>query len=125
MSKLIKVSAIFAIAGSVCMILFWAVNFFFKFSGSELQLNSVSFWILIFDEGITSALLFAGGLGLLMQKKWAKQVFYTSMGMMLYAVIFASGVFAKIGNYLICELFIIVAVATAIILIIHLFAKKE
>ena len=52
--------------------------------------------------------------------EWALRLFLVAMGMMLNAVIFATGQFCRRGNFGLAGFFLVISLATAIILVLHL-----
>lgn len=125
LSKLNKISAVYALISGIAMYVLWGIFYTTGFVAKSAGVSPVSFYILIGAECLTATLLLVSGYGLLAAKqKWAHRSFLVSMGMMLYAVIFASGQFCQRGNFLLAGFFTVIAVATAGLLILHVFHKE-
>lgn len=124
MNRLTRVSAIFGIISSICMALLWGI-FFMTGISAEIAGGPVFRGALIFDEALTSAGLMTAGIGLIGGKRWAPALFHASMGMLLYAVLFAAGKFAETAYAYLSILFILVAAATAAILCLHLLERHH
>jgi hypothetical protein len=124
MSKLIKISAVYAIISGIAMYVLWGIFYATGFVVKEVSATPVSFYILIGAECLTATLLLVSGFGLFAKQKWALRLFFISMGMMLYAVIFATGQFSQRGNFGLVGFFAVIATATAFLLALHI-ANKD
>jgi hypothetical protein len=123
MEKLTKISGIYALISAVAMVIIWALIVGFGFLEEEMRAHPVQYYFLLAAELITACLLFISAIGLLKQSDRALKLFYISMGMMLYAVIFATGKFLSIGQPYFAGLFVIVSWATVVLLSIHIIKK--
>lgn len=124
MEKLIKISAIYAMISAIALIAVWILIITFGFFKHELRDNAIQSYFLFAAEILTACLLFFSAIGLLKKSGSALKLFYISMGMMLYAVILAAGKFLGIGHVYFSSLFTAVAVATAVLLCIHVLKIK-
>jgi hypothetical protein len=120
MSKLTKISGIYAIISGIAMYVLWGIFYATGFMAKEVGATPVSFYILIGAECLTATLLLISGFGLFAKQKWALRLFFISMGMMLYAVIFATGHFSQRGNFGLAGFFAMIATATACLLFLHI-----
>ena len=123
MEKLIQISGVYALISAVAMVVIWALIIGLGFLDEEMRAHPLQHYFLIAAEGITACLLFVSAVGLLKKSGRAVKLFYISMGMMLYAVIFATGKFLSIGLTYFAGLFILVALATAVLLGVHVTRK--
>ncbi len=123
--KIRKVTGIFLIISSICMILIWvilylsgAINDYFD----EFHLKTV---FLLISEAITCGLMFYAGVMSLKSKGINNSLSMFSLGMLLYALLIGIGQFADKKIYLLTILFGAVAIATIIIGILNLKLNKE
>lgn len=123
MDKLQKVSALYGIISSACMILLWAFLFISGAARNIINDGSAGTAALVMVEALTSAVLLASGIGLMRGRQWAPALYHVSMGMLLYAVVLAAGKFAGTDYAFLGMLFILVAAATAIILFLRIFGR--
>jgi hypothetical protein len=123
MDKLMRISGVFALISAVAMALVWALIVGCGFLAQEMRAHPVQYAFLLTAEGITACLLFISGVGLLRNAGRALRLFYIAMGMMLYAVIFAAGKFLDLGLTYFTGLFALVALATAVLLGIHVMRR--
>ncbi|HUI93105.1 MAG TPA: hypothetical protein VLX68_12730 [Chitinivibrionales bacterium] len=123
MSKIIKIFAAYAIISGIAMVVLWGILFLTGFSADKMSHTPVAFWGLIAAESITATALVCGGIGILKSKFWGNSLTFTAMGMLLYAVVFASGAFAQQKNILLSSFFVLIFCATAVILLMNLFRK--
>jgi hypothetical protein len=118
--KIRKVTGIFLIISSVCMILIWAILYL---SGTindyfdELQFKTL---FLLISEAITCVLMFCSGVMSLRQKGINNSLAMFSLGMLLYALLIGIGQFADRKVYLLTILFSAVSIATLVIGILNL-----
>ncbi|MBN1383062.1 MAG: hypothetical protein JXA41_15460 [Deltaproteobacteria bacterium] len=124
MEKLTKVSGIYALISAVSMVMVWSLLIGFDFLQDEMRAHPLRYYFLAAAELITACMLFISGVGLLKKSERILKLFYISMGMMLYAVILATGEFLSIGLPWFAALFAVVAIATAAILGIHLMKNQ-
>lgn len=89
----------------------------------EIRTTPIDASLHLVVEFLTGASLIVGGTGLLLYKSWGKIVHYVSLGMLLYAVIQASGYYAERGNMVFVALFGLVAAAVAFFLAAEIFGK--
>ncbi|HPG50602.1 MAG TPA: hypothetical protein PLL11_08535 [Spirochaetota bacterium] len=123
MDKLQKVSALYGIISSACMMLLWALLFISGAARDIIDEGSAGTAALVVAEALTSALLLISGIGLMRGRQWAPALYHVSMGMLLYAVVFVAGKFAGTDYAFSGILFILVAAATIIILCLRIFGR--
>jgi cytochrome bd-type quinol oxidase subunit 2 len=123
--KIKKVTGIFLIISSLCMILIWAILYL---SGSindyfvEFQFKTV---FLLISEMITCVLMFCAGIMSLRKNGMNNSLSMFSLGMLLYALLIGIGQFADRKVYLLTFLFSAVAIATIVIGILNLKPNNE
>lgn len=125
MEKLIKASGIYALVSSFAICLVWAILLGFGFIREEILAHPLQYYFLIGAEGLSACLLLISSIGLFRGSARALKLFYIAMGMLLYAVIFATGKFFNLGLPYFALLFVAVSIATTVFLIIHLIKSKE
>lgn len=120
-----KVTGIFLIISSICMILVWAILYV---SGTindyfdEFQLKTV---FLLISEAITCVLMFFAGIMSLKKDGINNSLSMFSLGMLLYALLIGIGQFADRKVYLLTILFGAVAIATIVICILNIKVNNE
>ncbi|MCK5430282.1 MAG: hypothetical protein KAI94_12460 [Anaerolineales bacterium] len=97
MQRMEKVPAVFAIAVGVTMIGWWSLLLVTN-QIPELKIAPIAASLHLAAEYIAGFSLLISGIGLYANRWWAKQAFYIANGMLLYAVVQASGYFAQIGQ---------------------------
>lgn len=115
MKKSDRAEALISIVIGFSMIGWWSMALI---SGRmpELQTTPIDAMFHLLVEFLTGASLIAGGIGLLLHKGWARIVHLVSLGMLLYAVIQASGYYAERGDIIVVAMFGLVAAAVAFFL---------
>lgn len=124
MTKITKLFALYAIISGIAMIVMWGIFFATGFVADKMSHAPVAFWSLMAAECITAAALVVGGFSIIRRKNWGRNLTFVSMGMLLYAVIFAAGQFAQQGNIFLTCFFIIIVCATSIVLMVNVFRKE-
>ncbi|MBE9524904.1 MAG: hypothetical protein IMY76_07375 [Chloroflexi bacterium] len=66
----------------------------------ELKSEPIRIWFHIVAEMVTAISLITGGIGLLMQMDWGKNIFLISIGMLFYTSIVSPGYFAQKGQWI-------------------------
>ena len=120
MERLLKISGIYALISAFAIGVIWAILLGLGLLKEEVAAYPLQYYFLIGAEILTACLLLISAIGLLMGSEKATKLFFISMGMLLYAVIFATGKFLSLGFPYFALLFAVVSVATAVILSIHL-----
>ncbi len=118
--KIRKVTGIFLIISSICMILIWAILYA---SGSIIDyFDGIQFKtvFLLISEAITCVLMFCAGIMSLRKGKTGNSLSMFSLGMLLYALLVGIGQFADRKVYWLTLLFGAVAIATIVIGILNL-----
>jgi hypothetical protein len=97
MSKINRAAGIYAIVVGISMIAWWG---FLLTTGQmpEMENTPVAAWLHVAAEITTGLGLLTSGAALLRYRPWARSAFLVSTGMLLYAVIQASGYFAQAGQ---------------------------
>jgi hypothetical protein len=124
MNKITKIFALYAIISGIAMVVMWGIFYAIGFAADKMSHAPIAFWVLMAAEGITAMALVAGGFGIIRRKNWGRNLTFISMGMLLYAVIFASGEFAQQKNVCLTCLFILLFCATSIVLLANLFRNE-
>jgi hypothetical protein len=122
--KLRKTAAIYSILVGLAMIATWIVLLNTD-QVPELRTEPLTITLHIVAELITAAILLAGGIGLILKLTWAFNVFLLSMGMLIYAVINASGAYAQQGNMAMIAVFTVVIVLSVILTWVSFISKFE
>jgi hypothetical protein len=89
-----RAAAIFAILVGAAMVVLWAA---LLLTGNvpELTQTPLTITMHIAAESLTGVALIVGGVGLLMGRSWARPVHLSSLGMLVYAVVQATGYYAE------------------------------
>ena len=93
-----KLSAIYALCVGVLMLVQWA---FFLLTGNVPELQTTS-WSIAFHLGaefLTAIMLIISGILLLRTHRLGKQIFFISVGMVVYAMVNSAGYFAQSGDW--------------------------
>ncbi len=90
----------------------------------ELEEESIEIYFHISAEFLTATLLIISGIGATIQKKWSNPLTKISLGMLLYAVINATGRYADQNNPAITTIFITIIIST-ILIIASIFKKNQ
>jgi hypothetical protein len=119
--RLRRTAAIYSILVGLAIIATWII---LLSTGQvpELETAPLPITFHIIAEFITAAILLAGGIGLILSRTWAFNIYLLSMGMLIYAVVNASGLYAQRGNMAMIVVFIVVIII-AIILTVCLLTK--
>ncbi|MBN1315739.1 MAG: hypothetical protein JXA42_09735 [Anaerolineales bacterium] len=88
----------FSIIVGVGMIGQWAFSYFSK-QIPELEHEPIRIWFHIAAEMATAMNLIVGGLGLLLNWGWGKDIYFIAMGMLFYTAIVSPGYFAQKGQW--------------------------
>jgi hypothetical protein len=123
-AKITKLFAVYAIISGFAMFVMWGIFYTVGFVADKMTHTPIAFWALMAAETITAMALLAGGFGIISGKNWGRNLTFVSMGMLLYAVIFASGEFAQQGNIYLTSLFILLFCTTSTVLLANLFRKE-
>ena len=93
-----RFAAIFSIIVGAGMIGQWAIAYLSK-QIPELETEPIRIWFHIAAEMATAILLIVGGIGMLAQTNWSRNIFLISMGMLFYTAIVSPGYFAQKGQW--------------------------
>lgn len=123
MEKFKKFAAIYAIIAGICIPVLWI---FILAAGVIIKLNSepTALTLLLASEFITAVFLLTGGIGLLLKKAWSLKIWFLSMGMLLYAVLNATGQFMQMNHPFFAPAFIIITAATACTILLSLLVNE-
>jgi peptidoglycan/LPS O-acetylase OafA/YrhL len=113
MSRIDKALAVYTIFMGILMITWWSLLLATN-QMPELQTAPIQAKLHLTAEFLTALTLLMSGVGLLRNSWWAKSASYVSLGMLLYAVVQASGHSAQTGQPALVAMF---AVSTMIILV--------
>jgi hypothetical protein len=123
MSRLDHITAVYVTISGFAMAGVWGVFYAMGFVRDEMAADPLAFWFLLSAEALTSAALAVGGIGMLAGKAWAGRLTLVALGMLLYAVVYATGVFGQRGNVLFACLFGILALVTAALVALRVFSR--
>jgi hypothetical protein len=122
--KLRKTAAVYSILVGLAMIVTWIVLLNTN-QVPELETAPLTITMHIAAEFITAIVLLIGGIGLLLNRTWSFNMFLLSMGMLIYAVVNASGAYAQQGNVAMIAVFIAVIVLSVILTGFSFVTKKK
>lgn len=113
MSKAKIAAAVYAVLTGVAMLGTWAM---LLTTGRvpELSTTPVVISLHIAAEILTALALLIGGYGLLTGRKWGRPLHLVSLGMLLYAVVQASGYYAQQGETVLVGMFAVFAITTVV-----------
>ncbi len=123
MSEFQRFSAVYAICAGICIPSLW-VYFLLSRTFPELGDQPTAVAFLLTAELLTAAVSLASGIGMLLRKAWSSRVWYLAIGMILYAVIMATGQFAQSGSLLFSAVFALLTAATATMAIVSVVGKN-
>ena len=113
--KLKPIAAVYSIVVGLAIIIAW-ILLLNTGQVPELQTTPIAIIFHITAEFITAILLLIGGIGLMLNHRWAFNIHLVSMGMLIYAIVNATGYYVQNGNMGMIAVFII-AIIPAIIII--------
>lgn len=116
LTKLEKVASIYSIFMGISMIGMW-IMFYATGSIPELESKPIEIAMHLLAEFATAILLIVGGIGLLQVKKWRYQIYFVSIGMLLYTLPNSSGYFMESREYGLVIMFGVFLFATLALLI--------
>jgi hypothetical protein len=125
MSHLTRLSAIYSLISGLAMIIIWVIFYAIGQVDDLIKSGPASFYLLMTAECLTSIILLTAGFGVMLKKPWASKLFLIAMGMMLYAVIYASGQFFQKGHPVFGGFFVLIALATINISLFNLAEKPQ
>ena len=102
-------SSIFAIVVGIGMIAQWTMSYKAR-NIPELQTEPIRIYFHISAEMLTAVCLIISGIGMLVQKNWARLLFLISSGMLFYTSIVSPGYFAQKGQWIWLILFGIIII---------------
>jgi len=97
-------SAIFSISVGALMLIQWG---FFLLTGNVPELQTAP-WSIAFHlaaEFLTAIMLIISGILLLRTHRMGKQIFFISIGMVIYAMVNSAGYFAQSGDWIFVIMF--------------------
>lgn len=113
----------YCILTGISILAFWGINIATN-QVPELEQGTKEIYFHLAAEFLTATLLIISGIGTRTQKRWGKPLTKISLGMLLYAVINAAGLYADQNNSTITITFIIIIVST-ILVITTIFRNQE
>jgi hypothetical protein len=84
----------------------------------ELETEPIRIRFHLAAEFATAIALIVGGLGLLTEQVWGRQVYLIAMGMLLYTVIVSPGYFAQKGEWPMVGMFAVVLILALVGIIV-------
>jgi hypothetical protein len=114
--KVRRTAALYSILVGLAIIVTW-IMLLSTGQVPELETAPLDITFHIIAEFITAGVLLAGGIGLILSRTWAFNIYLLSMGMLIYAVINAAGYYVQQGNIAMIAVFIIVIIISIILLV--------
>ncbi len=118
-----KVASVFSIFIGIGIIGMWIV-FYTTGNIPELVTEPVRISMHILAEVITAIMLIIGGIVILTGVKWGKEIYFLSMGMLIYTLIQSPGYFIETKDYGLVIMFGVMMVVAILMVIKMLFPKK-
>ena len=118
--KMNKVTAIFLLISSICLVLIWLALYFAGWINDYFDGFKFKTAFLIFAEAITAILMFISGVKYFIGKSQSNKLRLFSLGMLFYALLIGLGEFTDRKIYFLTFLFTMVLLATAIISIANI-----
>jgi hypothetical protein len=122
--KIKKTAAVYSIFVGICMIGMWAM-FYFTGGIPELTTKPAEIGLHITAELATAVLLIIGGYALLAKKSWGHQVYYLSMGMLLYTLIVSPGYYVQRRELPFVIMFSVLFLLSVFFVVLSLVKKGE
>ena len=107
-----KAASIFSLFCGIAMLVVWGILLAIG-QVPELQTRPFETVFLLMAEFLTAISLLVGGFALLARKNWGLRMDLTALGMLLYCVVFSTGVFGQAGNAPAAIFFAVIAVLAA------------
>jgi hypothetical protein len=104
MLKMQKGGGVYALVVGITMIVWWS-SALLGGQMPEMETAPLTALMHVSAELLTGVLLIVGAYGLLRKRRWGQTVHLVSLGMLLYAVVQASGYYAQQGNVALVGLF--------------------
>lgn len=120
--KINNVASVYSIIIGIAMIGMW-IMFYATGNIPELDTEPVRISMHILAEVITAIILIIAGVGLLAGIKWAREIYFLSMGMLIYTLIQSPGYFMEMKEYGFVVMFGIM-LAISILMIIKMVPPK-
>lgn len=114
----------YAVCVGIAMMGMWSV---FLATGSvpELEETPVMIFFHIAAEFLTAIVLLLGGFGVFTARSWGFRVYLVAMGMVLYSTISEGlGYYGERGNVALIVMFAVLAVITAVMVMLLLYGKE-
>ena len=118
-----KIASVFSIFIGIAMIGMW-IMFYATGNIPELATEPMRISMHILAEVITAIMLIIAGVGIFAGIKWAREVYFLSMGMLIYTLIQSPGYFMETEDYGFVIMFGIM-LALAILMIIKMVPLKK
>jgi hypothetical protein len=123
MTRLDHITAVYATISGFAMAGMWGVFYAMGFVREEMAADPLAFWFLLTAEAITAVALAVGGIGMFAGRAWAARLTLAALGMLLYAVVYATGVFAQRGSALFACMFGVLALMSGVIVTLRVFTR--
>jgi hypothetical protein len=115
-----KLASIYSIIIGIAMICMWIV-FILTNQVPEINIAPLKISYHLLAEFLTAILLLIGGFGLFTKKEWGFNLYFISMGMLLYTVIVSAGYYADLGEMIMVVMFTVFQIVTILFIGIALF----
>ncbi len=119
-----KIVAAYSIVIGVMMASMWTV-FAVTDQIPELDTSRKEIAFHLAGEFLTAFALLAGGLGLLLRRRWAYNVNLVALGMLAYTVLVSPGYYAQTGDYAFVGMFAVLMVLTLVVIVVSLLKKND
>lgn len=119
-----KVASGYSIFIGISMVGMW-ILFYTSGNIPELDTEPIRISMHIIAEILTAVMLIIGGLGVLYNKKWGKDIYLISIGMLIYTLIQSPGYFIETGDYGFVIMFAVMLVLAIVFTLKLLFPKND
>ena len=122
--KIKRAASVFSIFMGLSMLGMW-IMFYLSGSIPELVTKPIEISMHIIAELLTAIMLIVGGIEVFLDKKWGTNIYFVSMGMLLYTLIVSPGYYIQRGNIGFVAMFAVFLVLSIIFLISMFKVRKN
>ena len=116
-----RVAGSYAVLVGVALVSMWAILIGTE-QVPEIETEPIRISFHLAGEFLTAAALIAGGVGLILSRRWGFNLYLVSMGMLLYTIVVSPGYYGQEGEYAFVAMFLVL---TAITVLLIAYAIKD
>jgi peptidoglycan/LPS O-acetylase OafA/YrhL len=117
-----RVVAIYSVFIGLFMVGFWSMLLLTNQVPADQKPYAISFHL--GGEFLTAILLIFSGVGIWLNRLWARSLSTLALGLLLYTVIVSPGYYAQLGNLPMVVMFIVLAILTIMAIIVNFMTDR-